>query len=62
MRKYRGAFTDFMDNAVASAMNYYPSFNPVDKIVEILERSNKQMDEEISRLRREIEKLKKGKM
>jgi len=54
-------FTDFKDNAVASAMNYYPSFNPVDKIVEILERSNKEKDEEIARLRKEIEKLKKKK-
>ncbi|MCG7752896.1 XRE family transcriptional regulator [Flavihumibacter cheonanensis] len=54
-------FTDFKDNAVASAMNYYPSFNPVDKIVEILEQANKEKNEEIAFLRKEIEELKKAK-
>ena len=53
-------FTDFKDNAVASAMNYYPSFNPVDKIVEILEQANKEKNEEIAFLRKEIEELKKA--
>lgn len=28
-------FSDFKDNAVASAMNYQCSFNPIDKIVEL---------------------------
>jgi len=54
-------FSDFKDNAVASAMNYYPTFNPVDKIVEILEKYNKEKDEEIATLKKEIAKLKKGK-
>ena len=54
-------FTDFKDNAIASAMNYYPTFNPVDKIVEILENSNKEKDKQIELLRKEIEKLRKGK-
>jgi transcriptional regulator with XRE-family HTH domain len=54
-------FTDFKDNAVASAMNYYPSFNPIDKIVEILEQANKEKNDEIALLRKEIEELKKAK-
>ncbi|MET3880956.1 XRE family transcriptional regulator [Chitinophaga sp. OAE865] len=54
-------FTDFKDNAIASAMNYYPSFNPIDKIVEILEQANKGLKEEIAELRKENEKLRKGK-
>ena len=29
-------FSDFKDNAVASAMNYQCSFNPIDKIVEFV--------------------------
>lgn len=37
------------------------SFNPVDKIVEILERTNKEKNEEVASLREEIEKLRKGK-
>ncbi|MCX6318530.1 MAG: XRE family transcriptional regulator [Bacteroidetes bacterium] len=52
-------FTDFKDNAVASAMNYYPTFNPIDKIVELLERSNKEKDDLISLLRKEIDELKR---
>lgn len=51
-------FTDFKDNAVASAMNYYPTFNPIDKIVELLEKSNREKDELIALLRKEIEILK----
>ncbi|MGV3528658.1 MAG: helix-turn-helix domain-containing protein [Flavisolibacter sp.] len=31
-------FHDFKDNAIASAMNYHCSFNPLDKIVELYER------------------------
>jgi hypothetical protein len=54
--------TDFKDNAVASAKNYYPTFNPIDKIVELLEQSNKEKDKEIAALRKEIEKMGKGKM
>ena len=52
-------FTDFKGNASASAMNYYPTFNPVDKIVEILERTIKEKDKEIARLRKEKGKKKK---
>jgi transcriptional regulator with XRE-family HTH domain len=31
-------FSDFSDNAIASAMNYQCSFNPIDKVVELYER------------------------
>jgi len=31
-------FHDFKDNAIASAMNYQCSFNPIDKIVELYEK------------------------
>ncbi|PZR29106.1 MAG: transcriptional regulator [Citrobacter freundii] len=50
-------FSDFKDNAVASAVNYYPTFNPIDKVVEILEKINKEKDHEIARLRNEIDQL-----
>lgn len=29
------SFQDFKDNAIASGFNYQPSFNPVDKMVEL---------------------------
>lgn len=32
------SFQDFKDNAVASGFSYQPSFNPVEKIVELYER------------------------
>lgn len=50
------------DNATGNSLfSYYPTFNPIDKIVEILEQANKEKNEEIFLLRKEIEKLKKGK-
>lgn len=44
-------FTDFKDNAIASAMNYYPTFNPIDKVIELLERMLKEKDEIIAELK-----------
>jgi transcriptional regulator with XRE-family HTH domain len=44
-----------------AVISYYPTFNPIDKIVEILEQANKEKNEEIAKLRKEIEKLRKGK-
>jgi len=32
------SFQDFKDNAVASGFNYQPSFNPIDKVMELFER------------------------
>ncbi|PXY38680.1 transcriptional regulator [Flavobacterium cheongpyeongense] len=32
------SFQDFKDNAVASGFSYQPSFNPVDKVIELYER------------------------
>ena len=47
------------DNASGNSLfSYYPTFNPVDKIVEILEQSNQEKSNEIAVLRKEIEKLK----
>ena len=57
-------FHDFKDNAVASAMNYQCTFNPMDKIVQLYdekvalyERMLKEKDEMMARL----EQLVKGK-
>jgi transcriptional regulator with XRE-family HTH domain len=52
------------DNATGNTntlFNYQPTFNPIDKIVEILEQSNKELKEQIVELKKEIEKLRKGK-
>lgn len=52
------------DNATGNTntlFNYQPTFNPIDKIVEILEESNKELKEQIVELKKEIEKLRKGK-
>lgn len=43
-------FTDFKDNAVASAMNYYPTFNAMDKIVDLFERLLKAEQEKVALL------------
>lgn len=51
-------FTDFKDNAVASAMNYYPTFNAMDKVVELFERLLKAEQEKVQLLQ-EILKDKK---
>ncbi len=53
--------TGFKDQASVLQWNHQPTFNPIDKIVEILERSNKEKDGEIKALKKEIEKLRKGK-
>lgn len=51
-------FTDFKDNAVASAMNYYPTFNAMDKILELFERLLKAEQEKVQLLQ-EVLKEKK---
>ena len=55
------SFQDFKDNAVASGFSYQPSFNPVDKIVELYdekialyERMLKEKDEMMVRLEKLI--------
>ncbi|WP_394660040.1 helix-turn-helix domain-containing protein [uncultured Chryseobacterium sp.] len=57
-------FHDFKDNAIASAMNYQCSFNPIDKIVELYdekialyERMLKEKEEMMERLARLINKV-----
>jgi transcriptional regulator with XRE-family HTH domain len=54
-------FSDFKENAVGIATHYSPTFNPIDKIVEILEQTNKELKEQIAELKKENEKLRKGK-
>ncbi|PZO23593.1 MAG: transcriptional regulator, partial [Flavobacteriaceae bacterium] len=51
------SFQDFKDNAIASGFNYQPSFNPIDKMVELYERMLEQQRDMIERL----EKLLGGK-
>ena len=48
-------FQDFKDNAVASGFNYQPSFNPIDKMVELYERMLQQQKELIEKLERLME-------
>ncbi|MDR3022762.1 helix-turn-helix transcriptional regulator [Chryseobacterium sp.] len=50
------SFQDFKDNAIASGFNYQPSFNPIDKMVELYERMLEQQKEMIEKLERLIEK------
>jgi transcriptional regulator with XRE-family HTH domain len=57
------SFQDFKDNAVASGFSYQPSFNPVDKIVQLYdekialyERMLKEKDEMMARLEKLIDK------
>ncbi len=49
------SFQDFKDNAVASGFSYQPSFNPIDKMVELYERMIQQQKEMIEKLERLIE-------
>jgi hypothetical protein len=57
------SFQDFKDNAVASGFSYQPSFNPVDKIIQLYddkivlyERMLKEKDEMMVRLEKLITK------
>ncbi|MGE8555333.1 MAG: XRE family transcriptional regulator [Chryseobacterium jejuense] len=50
------SFQDFKDNAIASGFNYQPSFNPIDKMVELYERMLEQQKEMIEKLEKLIEK------
>jgi transcriptional regulator with XRE-family HTH domain len=57
------SFQDFKDNAVASGFSYQPSFNPIDKIVQLYdekialyERMLKEKDEMMVRLEKLINK------
>jgi transcriptional regulator with XRE-family HTH domain len=49
----------FHDESAAYAQNYKCSFNPIDKIVEILERTIKEKDKEIARLQKAMGKRRK---
>lgn len=51
--------TEFKDQASVVQLNHQPTFNPVDKIVEILERTIAQRDQEIKELKKELKKRKK---
>lgn len=49
----------FNDHAILNGYNHYPTFNTFDKLVELYEKWLKEKDEEITRLKEEIEQLKK---
>lgn len=49
------SFQDFKDNAVASGFSYQPSFNPLDKMVELYERMLQQQQEMIEKLEKLID-------
>lgn len=49
-------FHDFKDNAIASAMNYQCSFNPIDKIVELYEKLVASEKEKTELLKKMIDK------
>lgn len=53
-------FQDFKDNAVASAMSYQCTFNPMDKIVELYEALLKSEREKMELLKESISNLKQG--
>jgi len=44
------SFQDFKDHAVASGFSYQPSFNPIDKMIELYERMIQQQKEMIDKL------------
>ncbi|MDV3864934.1 transcriptional regulator [Elizabethkingia anophelis] len=50
------SFQDFKDNAVASGFSYQPSFNPIDKMVDLYERMLEQQKEMIDKLEQLIKK------
>ncbi|MBX2976612.1 MAG: helix-turn-helix transcriptional regulator [Ignavibacteriaceae bacterium] len=50
------SFQEFKDNAIASGFNYQPSFNPIDKMVELYERMLQQQKEMIEKLEKLIGK------
>lgn len=50
------SFQDFKDNAVASGFSYQPSFNPIDKMVDLYERMLQQQKEMIEKLERLLNK------
>lgn len=52
-------FTDFKDNAVASGMNYYPTFNPIEKVMELFERLLSSEKEKVDLMKEILEKMKK---
>ena len=49
------SFQDFKDNAVASGFSYQPSFNPIDKMIELYERMLQQQKEMIAKLEKLIQ-------
>ncbi len=52
-------FQDFKDNAMASAMNYQCTFNPLDKIVELYEALVKSEKEKVEMLQRMLDEKSK---
>jgi transcriptional regulator with XRE-family HTH domain len=52
-------FHDFKDHAVASAMNYHCSFNPLDKVLELFERLLESEREKTKLLKEVLERIEK---
>lgn len=52
-------FHDFKDNAIASAMNYQCTFNPIDKVMELFERLLASEKEKTDLMKEILEKLEK---
>ncbi len=52
------SFQDFKDNAVASGFSFQPSFNPVDKVVELYERLLQAEKEKVEMLERLLKEKK----
>lgn len=53
-------FTDFKDNAIGINTNYHPTFNPIDKVMELFERLLASEKEKTDLMKEILEKMKKG--
>ena len=55
---FSNTFHDFKDNAVASAMNYQCTFNPLDKVLELFERLLASEKEKVELMKEILGKMK----
>jgi len=56
---FSNTFHDFKDNAIASAMNYQCTFNPIDKWIEALEENKKLYERLLQSEREKVELMQK---
>ena len=52
------SFQDFKDNAVASGFSYQPTFNPLDKVMELFERLLASEREKVELMKEILDKIK----